>query len=467
MRCEALPEYSRFNSYTVQVSILVTPQITTAWNNLKFMKTIVSVLIAMLSAAILVGCARSSASANTDGKLVRAIVLSMGTDSSTVSNAQYDKYFKQGSAASGVAAIIAAGKFSINGFAIPGTEKDYTLRYPKGYLVNQVPWLYYDASNATWKGGYKGQTTAATYAAAALATATGIVAGLEARLYDTDNDGYVDRIEADFKEGVIVDQITKNPDETYSVYRGDIDTKNKTANEGRAFDGPNFTAASGAKIKAANFDSTIAAGNIALFWYGTDGWVMTRAKEVNGIFVDGADHRTYNISGKMYGDAMRFSRDNIFISNRPGEFVNAQKYFGLNNNRKDLKISLWLVPTTNPDAQGAPVGLTSNSSAKAFLAKAISTADARLANVTISADGKDVPRTKSWVTRDVYAQLDDAIKRANAALASTTSSSALLDYQIYLLYLTLNGGASDIGARFAGFNYSGFEHQIKAGTLSP
>ena len=58
------------------------------------------------------------------------------------------------------------------------------------YLVNQVPWLYYDRAKATWKGGYKGQQAPANYDAAALAVANGIVAGLEVRLYDTDKDGY-------------------------------------------------------------------------------------------------------------------------------------------------------------------------------------------------------------------------------------------------------------------------------------
>ncbi|KAM0806616.1 hypothetical protein AB5N19_06953 [Seiridium cardinale] len=35
----------------------------------------------------------------------------------------------------------------------------------------------------------------------------------------------------------------------------------------------------------------------------------------------------------------------------------------------------------------------------------------------------------------------------------------LLDYQTYVLYLTLNGGSDDIGAEFAGFNYVGFEDE--------
>jgi len=327
-------------------------------------KLTMKVLLLVLPLAALAGCIASSAPGGSgNGVLLKAIVLSMRTDSATVSNAQYDKYFKQGAAA-GVPSIIASGKFFINGYAIPASAQKLAARYPNGYLVNEVPWLYYDQKTALWKGGYKGQRAAATYDAAALAVANGIVAGLEVRLYDTDKDGYADQIAADFREGLIVSRVTRNGDKTVRVDRGDIDVANKTPNEGKLFDGPHFTATSGEIIKEANFDSAIAAGDIALFWYGTNGWVMTRAKEVNGIFVDGADHQSYNVGGVAYGDAMRFSRDNLFLSNRPGEFANAQKYFGLNNNAEGLKVSLWLAPTTDPHAQGAPVGLTSNASAR-------------------------------------------------------------------------------------------------------
>lgn len=424
-------------------------------------------LMLMLSSIMIFGGVMANAASitNADKILLKAIVLNMGTDGATVLDAQYDKYFKQGNSATGVSAVIAAGNFFINGYAIPATETEYARKYPNGYLVNQVPWLYYDSSKTIWKGGYKGEKAAASYAAATLAVATGIVAGLEVRLYDTDHDGYADLIEADYKEGVQVGQITKNSDGTYSVYRGDIDTAHKTTFEGRAFDGAHFTSTSGERIAAKNFDASIAANDVALFWYGPHGWVMQRAREVNGIFVDGSDHQSYNIDGTAYADAMRFSRDNIFISNRPGEYANAQKYFGLNNSHEKLKSSLWLVPTTVLKAQGAPIGITSNSSAKAFLEKAISTARKTLASVAVSADGKDIPTTGKWVTQGAYAQLNDAIARADEVLTSAASSPALLDYQIYLLYLTLNGSDSDIGARFGGFHYVGFVRGISSGTM--
>lgn len=424
---------------------------------------IAGVLALMLSSAAMLGCA----SAQTGGAgghrtLLKAIVLGMGSEGSSVIDARYDPYFRQGTAKAGVPAVIAAGKFLVNGDAIPATEAEFAAKHPEGYQVNRVRWLYHDRDKAAWAGGYKGGKSAASYQAAALAVATGIVAGLEVRLYDTDRDGYADLIEADYKEGVTVERIARHGDGTYSVHRGDIGTANRTASEGRVFDGPHFTATSGERIKPENFDTAIAAGDVALFWYGPNGWVMQRAREVNGIFVDGSDHRSYTIDGTAYGDAMRFSRDNLPISNRPGEYANAQKYFGLNDNHEGLNASLWLVPTSDPHAQGAPVGITSNASARDFLDKALVIARQRLASVAVSSDGKDVPAGRKWVTQATYAQLHDAIARGHAALADAASLPALLDYQVYLLYLTLNGSQDDIGARFGGFDYPGFDSEIRA-----
>ncbi|WP_372168520.1 hypothetical protein [Xanthomonas axonopodis] len=419
----------------------------------------------------LIGCSATDttqmARAYTDRTLLKAIVLGMGSEGASVTDARYNRYFDQGSAAAGVPAVIAAGRFLINGLAIPATEADCARQFPDGYPVNQTPWLRYDAAAPAWRGGYQGEKVAGSYAAAALAVATGIVPGLEVRLYDTDRDGHADLIKADFKEGVQVGRIIRNGDGTYSIERGDIDTANTTAVEGRAFDGTRFTATSGERIASRDFDAALAPGDIALFWHGPDGWILQRAREVHGIFVDGTDHRSYDIDGTAYADAMRFSRNNLLISNRPGEYANAQKYFGLNDNHEGLKASLWLVPTSDPQAHGSPVGITSGASARHLLAKAVAIARQTLGDVVVSVDGKDVPSSAKWVPQAAYRQLGDAIVRAEAALASAASPPALLDYQIYLLYLTLNGSDGDIGARFGGYRYAGFDRAILNGTRMP
>ncbi|MFM2476845.1 hypothetical protein [Celerinatantimonas sp. MCCC 1A17872] len=403
--------------------------------------------------------AAPTASHNT---LLKAIVLNMGKDGATVTDARYNNLFESHNATSGVAAAIRSGQFFINGLPIPATAAAFKKSSPAGYLVNQVPWLRYDASKHQWQGGYKAEQPATSYAAAALATADGIVAGLEVRLYDTNDDGYTDRIDADYKEGVLVNRIKHNSDNTYSVYRQVFDTKNKTAAEGRLYDGKHFTLTSGEKIKAANFDRRIASQDVALFWYGPQGWVMQRAKQVQGPFLGRADHKNYTIGTVTYQDAMRFSRDNIPVSNRPGEFANAENYFGLDKDTAH-KVNLWLVPTTSAQTQGGPIAITRGMSAKVFLSKAISVAQARLNSVVVSQDGHDVPAQQHWVNQAAYSQLSNAIKSAKAALHARQSSDSQLDYQLYLLYLNLDGSSNDIGAKFGGFSYTGFEHQIKPG----
>lgn len=427
-------------------------------------------LLPMLPAASLAACGTAYGANEIDGTLLRAIVLDMGTDAANVTATEYDQYFEQGTALEGVKAVIASGQFYINLLAIPSTEAAFQNNSEclgSGYLVNQVPWLYYNSTSASWWGGYEAETEAESYEAAALSVATGIVAGLEVRLWDTDGDGYADLIDADYLQGVTVDTVTQNTNGTYSVYRGNIDVANKTPSEGTIFDGDLFDG-TGPAVPAANFDTTIAAGDVALFWYGTSGWAMRRAEEVAGLFVDGADHASYDVGGVTYQDAMRFSRDNLFISNRPGEFTDAQKFFGLtNDSAAGLNVSLWLVPVTNATSgNGAPVGITggSGNNSGAFLASAVAQAQARLDDVVVSSDGSDVPASQEWVTQAVYAQLDDAVARANDSLAIADSSPFLLDYQTYVLYLTLDGSSNDIGAAFAGFNYTGFENEVQLGT---
>ncbi len=428
-------------------------------------KAVMACAAAALSSASGAATAEFRDVSDVSGTLLRAVVLNMGQDAARITDGRYDRYFKQGSAAAGVAAVIVAGKFSINGFPIPSSEADFRQHMPNGYPVNQVNWLSYDASTGSWKGGYRGQRVVASYDAAALEVATGIVAGLELRLYDTDGDRFADTIEADYKEGVQVQNIIRNSDDTVSVRRGDIDIAQRTAEEGRVFDGQHFTATSGERIAASNFDPLITPGDVALFWWSPTGWVLQRAREVRGLFMDGSDHESYTMDSTTYQDAMRFSRDNLFISNRPGELVNAHKFFGLNGNAEGLKVSLWLVPTTDPKASGAPVGMSSGPNARRFLSMAVVQARRWLSDVAPSVDGTDVPTTQPWVPRVLHAQLGAAVARAQASLDAQSSTDSQLDYLVYLLYLTLNGSAADIGAKFGGYRQPGFIPMAQSGLL--
>jgi hypothetical protein len=386
--------------------------------------------------------------------LATVITRSEGMSTITVTDPQYDQYFAGDNAVAGVKAILAAGRYAINGFAIPATESDLDADYPDGYTVDGAPWLH--ETDGTWYGGNGGTTAADSYAEAAFDTGTAIPAGLEIRLLDTDGDGYADEISADYKEGLIADKITHNSDGTYSIVRSALDSRYSSE---KVYDGEHFTSTSGEVIPAANFDTSIRAGDVVLFWYGPDGWAVQRAVEAKGTFVDGADHEYYQIDGTTYEDAMRFSRDNIIISNRPGEFTDAQKYFGLIDDSRH-PVSLWLVPTSTEGVYGAPIAMTSGSNAFYFLYQAIGIAQAKLATVSVSTTGLDVASGSAWTTPAAHAELATAIARAQGVLDSGADAD-LMDYQTYLLYLTLHGTADDIGAMFEGFNQVGFDNQVK------
>lgn len=365
--------------------------------------------------------------------LLKAIEINMGADK-TVTDPMYDRFFPRGGAENGVRAVLAAGRFFINGFPIPGTAEAFEALGPEGYLLNRSPWL------SGTEGGYRvGRNLFGDYASAALAAATDFTAGLEVKLLDEDGDGLADRIDMAYPEAVIAGRITRNPDDTVSMCRAEPDPRQAGEYDGRAFDGRRFSAASDERIPPENLDPALREGELALFRYVPSGWELRRAREVRGPLADGRDHGWYQIGPTRYQDAMRFSRNNLPISNRCGEYLNAHRYFGLLG-ETGPEVSLWFVPTADPSLQAAPAGFTSGENAPVFLSCALDTAKKALSAAPPEAD------------RTV---LEQTVDRAERALEGITGPE-LLDYHTYLLYLALNGSDEDIGARFANYRYPRF-----------
>ncbi len=366
--------------------------------------------------------------------VIRIIEINMGTDK-TVTDSQYNSCFKQNTAAEGVAAIVNAGRFFINGFPIPGTAEEFERLEATGYTINQSSWLVKSET------GYRvGKSVFPVYSDAAMAAAVSFPAGLEVRLIDDDSDGFTDRIELDYVEAFIVGSICENEDGTYIIRRSEPRSDAVWKNDGRIFDGSRFTADVGERISPENLDPALKAGDIALFRFTPTGWEIRKAKEIRGVLTGGEDHRFYQIGETKYEDAMRFSRDNLPISNRCGEYLNTHRYFGFTAGDKET--SFWFVHTSDPNRQAAPAGFTSGENAATFLSSAIGFAKNRLL-LTKNASDSD------------KAMLEKAILRAEQSLSSVTAPE-ILDYNTYLLYLVLNGSGEDIGARFAGFDYPGF-----------
>ena len=137
-------------------------------------------------------------------KLVCAMLINMDKDGK-ITDEQYNKYFKSNNSVEGVKQVIKNNQFFIK-YKVMQSKKDFD-----------------------------------TYDEASFATATGFVAGLEVRLFDLDGDSYVDYIEVDYVESIIVNEIILNKDNTFSLYRSDVDEESVWEYDGKRFDGDVFT----------------------------------------------------------------------------------------------------------------------------------------------------------------------------------------------------------------------------------
>jgi len=344
----------------------------------------------------------------------------------------YGPSAEEGAARSAVAGIIAAGNAFINGFKIPATAEELASEYPDGFTVNASPWL-----SITENGTYKvDRDEYADYDEAVLALISRVPAGNEFILSDEDGDGFYEKIEGICRAAFIIA-------ETYDVktfFRADIEEENA-----RAFDGD--LAVSRVGLTASEVIGGPEAGDMAFAYATPDGWVVEKAYPVTGKLVEGIDHEYYQIDDTKYDDAMRFSRDNIVISNRCGEFTNALKYFGLSGADSDTEVTLWFVKPAYADTLGAPAGFTSEDS-KAILESAINQANDKLAA------HPDAPEAAAQ-------QLLASLQKAQEVYDDAASVPEQMTYQVYLLYLTLHGSGDDIGAKFAGYDYPGFDNMIQ------
>ena len=387
--------------------------------------------------------------------LLCSILINMDNDE-IISSEKYNKYYSSNNAIEGIKEIIKRNNFYINNFPIPGAEKEFKIEYPEGYIINKKKWLTY--SDGKYQVMFNGNFD--NYEDASYATATGYLAGLEFRLYDTNGDNFTDIIKTDYVESFIISKIVEIDNETFYLYRSNIEDDMKLINDGREYDDYYFNNDWKEKILKKNYDNKINIGDIALFAYKPEGWVIEKGREVKGILTKGKDHEYYQIGEQKYQDAMRFSRDNIIISNRCGEYLNSHKYFGFLGNEQNLEISLWFINNIDKNRYGAPCGFTSGKNAKAFLLKAMEISQKKINSVIISEDGSSVEKGQKYVTRNDYENFRDFIARAEMASCFDLPHD-IYDYNVYLLYLANHGSQDDIGAQFAGYNYTGFDNQIK------
>lgn len=84
----------------------------------------------------------------------------------------------------------------------------------------------------------------------------------------------------------------------------------------------------------------------------------------------------------------------------------------------------------------------------------------KINSVIISEDESNVEKGQKYVTMSDYESFRDFISRAQMVSCFDLPYD-IYDYNVYLLYLANYGSQDDIGAQFAGYNFTGFDNQIK------
>ena len=79
---------------------------------------------------------------------------------------------------------------------------------------------------------------------------------------------------------------------------------------------------------------------------------------------------------------------------------------------------------------------------------------------SIKVDFDDVEKSQKYVNRKEHEKFKNLIMK-DEKICDTNFPSEIYDYNVYLFYFSNFGSQSDIGAKFAGFIYTGFDNQIQ------
>lgn len=334
-------------------------------------------------------------------------------DATTITNAAYDQYFG-GNALEGVRTLLDEGKVYVNGIKVPATEDDTV-----DYQVNGVSSLY--KTNSGW-GFNVHKTTSAdnlSFEEARLGFYETIttVRGHVTTLYGDSATGLVNMINSQSYDLVrVTDTIFYN--ESITVVRGDFDLE---ANRVRP-DVNNIV------FHSSKYDNNIVTGDFALYYYGSEGWVIERANSVTGTLSKNADGWFVINAGQSDEYACiesNVSRYNLIDCNRPTQFYTSYVRLGLTK----VPVVMWCTPT------GHPLGFTygDKAAAKEALSLAIEQATAMKEGVVASADGTDVAKGAMWVTQVDLDAFDAAIAEAQTICNRNSTAVQEYDAAIYAL----------------------------------
>jgi len=364
------------------------------------------------------------------------------------------KYFGDDVTA-GVLALVEKGGVTVNGFAVPTQEEvTETVNNDGSYefRVNGSAEMSSDEMN------YDGAADAAVSMIGQLLKA----AGTEITI--TVEGGEVVGMDLMQTAGILVDHTEETDGGTIAYTDGE----------------PAFTAggASGEPTEFAVEDVTD--GCIAVYWEDPDGWHLQGAEAVRGYLTDGADHEFYVLEDEdgntmEYQDAAMYSRG-FSDGNRPGQFINTQMHFELN----DIPVTVWFIPGTAHSDVPMPIGITGLENARTRLERAMEYTQNVIDSTVIAADADEAAALAEeqgledfhWITQEVsvvhtseitgknargaLTMLTEKLDEAQAILDDPNASPADFDQEAYELFIAMWGSSSDIGAVFQGTVKEGF-----------
>jgi len=328
-----------------------------------------------------------------------------------ITDAAFDQYF-DGTAVDGVAALLDAGKCSINGLPLPATEgemTEYQINLTKSLWKTDAGWCYNvhkytGADNMSFVDARKD-----------LFDMTSTIRGHETVITLDPNTKKAAAIDIQSFEVTKIVYFEDHGGSVDKLDRGEFELETQRIR----YDLNNITA-----IESKNWDPAIKFGDIICYWNGADGWHAVKAGSHTGVVTKDPDTKEYIVDNDWRMIESNVSRYNLIDDSRPTQAFNAYVRTGLQE--AGVPIILWVTPND------FPIGFSYGDGAKDALAKAIENAKALMETVQVSADGKDVASGK-WAPQFAFDDFNAAIAAAEEVNAKNSSSSWAREKALYAL----------------------------------
>lgn len=336
-----------------------------------------------------------------------------------ITDSGQDKYFKEGNALEGVEAILNAGNYYVNGYQVPRTEEECG----DAFVIMGYDKLY-KTENGWAAENNKRTGTTFEDARLGMVEALSRTTGLPVYIYDTDGDGYADRIDSVFYAVAVADHIIENGDGTISIDRGDFPLTKTNLDVNTV------------KFPIQNVDPTIQEGDLVMYWQDAeDGWKLERELGMTGYLTDAADHQYYVFNDEKIIDGMHNPKASIYVGSRPGQFSNAHLAFGF----EDVEITFWVTTEGTSDGRQVASGFTRGENSTECLERAIAYCENVRKDVVTSTDGDGLDAGTKWIPAEKMVEYYNAIDAAKAVLADENATNAARDYAVYNLFVATWG----------------------------